>query len=305
MARFFKINLQLFAEGGSGGDGAAAATAGGQAAQGVKADPTAASSGEKTVDPATAENRQEAYAKFKTDYKAEFDAEVQGIIKDRLKKSGTKNEELQKKLDSFMPIIDSLAIRYGADANDAAAILAAYEADDSNYEKEAYENNSSVEQSREHNYLKREIFSLTREKEAQQQREAEAEQERIKQETFARWDAEAKELKEYYPGFDFAKEVNNEKFAKLLNKGVDMRSAYEIAHRDEILRGAMQMTADKTAEKIANSVKANASRPSENGLSSQAAAVTKPDLNNLTRDQIAEYKRRMQNGERIDFVNNF
>lgn len=301
----FKINLQLFAEGAAaGGEGAAAASTGGQAATGdTKADPAAAT-GENQTDPAV-EDRKAAYAKFKEDFKKEYDEDVQHFVKDRLKKSNERTAELQKKIDAFAPLVDALAIRYGIKADDAAALLAAYEGDDSNYEKEAYANNSSVEQTRENHKLKRENASLTREKEAQAQEKQREEEELKVQETIKKWKEEAEQVKTVYPGFDFDTEVDNPDFTRLMRAGLDMLTAYEAAHHKEIMRGAMQYTAQKAAEKVANSVKANASRPTENGLSSQAAAVTRIDLDNLTPEQIAEYKRRARNGERIDFVNNF
>lgn len=297
--KIFKINLQLFAEGAAaGGEGAAAASAGGETAQGVQADPTAAT-GETQTDPAVDEDRKAAYAKFKADFKKEYDEDVQHHVKDRLRKSGEKTAELQKKLDAYAPLADALAIRYGLKADDTAALLAAYEGDDSNYEKEAYESNNSVEQVKENRKLRRENATLTREKEAN-------EAERLKQETFQRWNTEETQVREIYPSFDFATEMNNPNFAKLMRvPDMDMRTAYEVAHHDEIMRGAMQFTAQKAAEKVADSVKANAARPTENGLSSQAAAVTNFDINNLTREQIEEYKRQARDGRKVDFVNNF
>jgi hypothetical protein len=65
----------------------------------------------------------------------------------------------------------------------------------------------------------------------------------------------------------------------------------------------MSYTANKTAEKVANSVKANSSRPSENGLSSNASALGAVDINKLSRQQIEAYKQRALNGERIDLKN--
>ena len=89
--RLLKINLQLFADG--------AVSAGG--AEGVSAVPTAttgvdsASSAEQAVPTAT-EDRQSQYAKFKKDFDSEYKAEVQGIVKDRLKKSSKAKKHLYK-----------------------------------------------------------------------------------------------------------------------------------------------------------------------------------------------------------------
>ena len=280
---FLKINLCLF---GDGGDGAA--TSG--AEMGVNADPTA-EMGEGAV-PTAEEDRASQYAKFKADYKAEYDAEVQSIIKDRLKKSNKDNAELNSRLKSISPIMEAMAKKYKVDASDYDGILNAFESDDSNLEEEAYSRDMSVEQLRQFKKIERENQSYR-----------EAEEERRRAEQIQKWNQEATELREIYPSFDVAQEQSNTEFMRLLGAGVPMRTAYEVAHKDEIIHSAMSFTAEKTAEKVANSVRANASRPSENGLSSNSASVSVTDINKLSRAKMEEYKQRALNGERIDFKN--
>lgn len=275
-----KINLCLFGEGGEASTGAET---------GVNADPTATG---VNADPTAEEDRASQYAKFKADFKAEYDAEVQGMMKDRLKKSSKENAELNNKLKASSPIIEAMAKKYGVNADDYDAILNAFESDDSNLEEEAYKRDMSVEQLRQFKKIERENQILR-----------EAEEERRKQAVFAQWDKEAEELKNIYPSFDVMEEQQNEQFVKLLGAGVPMRTAYEVAHKDEIIRSAMSFTAEKTAEKVANSVRSNASRPSENGLSSTSASVNSLDINKLTPEQMQAYKQRALNGERIDFKN--
>jgi hypothetical protein len=240
----------------------------------------------------TSEDRQSQYAKFKKDFEAEYKAEVQGIVRDRLKKANKDNADLNSRIKSSTPILEALAKKYGVDANDHNAILSAFEADDSNLEEEAYSRDMSVEQLRQFKQIERERDSLRQ-----------AEEERRTQAMFEQWDREAEELKGIYPSFSIIDEQSNEQFMKLLGAGVPMRTAYEVAHKDEIIHSAMQFTAQKTAEKVANSVRSNASRPSENGLSSNSAALGAVDINKLSKEQMEDYKQRALNGERIDFKN--
>jgi hypothetical protein len=188
--------------------------------------------------------------------------------------------------------VKELAKKYGVDASDSEAILKAFESDDGNLEAEAFERDMSVEQLRKFKAIERENQTLK-----------EAEEDRRRQAMFAQWDKEAEELKSIYPSFDVVAEQENEQFVKLLGAGVPMRTAYEVAHKDEIIQSAMSFTANKTAEKVANSVRANASRPSENGLSSNSAALGAVDINKLSREQMEAYKQRALNGERIDLKN--
>lgn len=281
---FLKINLFLFND---GGDGAAS-----NGADTGESDVPASTMGETSADPTAEEDRQAQYAKFKKDFDAEYKAEVQGIVKDRLKKSSKENADLNNKLKASTPIIEAIAKKYGVDASDYAGIMSAFEADDGNLEAEAYERDMSVDQLRQFKKLERENQSLR-----------EAEEENRRREMFAKWDREAEELKEIYPSFDVIAEQENDEFVKLLGAGVSMRAAYEVAHREEIIASAMTFTASKTAEKVANSVRANTSRPSENGLSSNSAALGAVDINKLSREQIEAYKQRALNGERIDLKN--
>jgi hypothetical protein len=295
---FLKINLQLFAEG--------AASTGG--AEGVSADPTAtegvASTSVEQTDPTvTQEDRASQYAKFKKDFEAEHKAEIEGIIKDRLKKSSKENSDLNGKLKALAPIIEANAKKYGVDASDLDAIVKAFEDDDDNLREEAYEREMSVEQLKKIKGIEKENRTLREANEEHERREQEAQAEMQRQEQFRKWNDEAEQLKQIYPSFDPAAELQNEQFARLLGLGVDMRTCYEITHKDDIIRGAMKYTADKTAEKVANSIIANGARPSENGLSSQAAAISTTDVNKLSRAQIEDIKRRAASGERIDFRN--
>lgn len=278
-----KINLQLFAEGGEG----ATASSGDGADTGVQADPAANQGVE--ANPEAKEDRQQAYAKFKNDFKDEYKSDVESMMKDRLKNIHSEKDELSKRITTLNPLVEMLSTKYGVEPTDIEGLVKAFEADDSNYEEAAYARDMSVEQFRAVDKIERENRSYR-----------EQEEQRKRQEQIARWNQEADELKKIYPNFDPETELKNEQFKKLLGSGVDMRTCYEVAHKDDIMRGAMQFTAEKAAEKVANSVMANASRPSENGLSSQAAAVSRLDINNLSREQMADLKRRAANGESIN-----
>lgn len=278
-----KINLQLFAEGGEG----ATASSGDGADTGVQADPAANQGVE--ANPEAKEDRQQAYAKFKNDFKDEYKSDVESMMKDRLKNIHSEKDELNRRITTLNPLVEMLSTKYGVEPTDIEGLVKAFEEDDSNYEQAAYARDMSVEQFRAVDKIERENRSYR-----------EQEEQRKRQEQIARWNQEADELKKIYPNFDPETELKNEQFKKLLGSGVDMRTCYEVAHKDDIMRGAMQFTAEKAAEKVANSVMANASRPSENGLSSQAAAVSRLDINNLSREQMADLKRRAANGESIN-----
>jgi hypothetical protein len=62
--------------------------------------------------------------------------------------------------------------------------------------------------------------------------------------------------------------------------------------------------ATATAKKqVTDSIIANGTRPTENGMSSQGASITKINVSNLSKEQIADYKQRAARGEIITFAN--
>ena len=90
-----------------------------------------------------------------------------------------------------------------------------------------------------------------------------------------------------YPEFDLDKELENPGFLRLLNSGVEPKTAYEVVHHEELTGRAARL-----AE--------NAARPQENGLGSGSlAAVTKPDPRSLTRAERKLLRRRAARGEEI------
>ena len=99
--------------------------------------------------------------------------------------------------------------------------------------------------------------------------------------------ARAEAVKTRYPDFDLDRELENPQFARLLNGGVEPRTAYEVVHHEELTGRAARL-----AE--------NAARPQENGLGSGSlAAVTKPDPKSLTRAERKLLRRRAARGEEI------
>lgn len=99
-------------------------------------------------------------------------------------------------------------------------------------------------------------------------------------------------------------EMQNPTFVKLTAPGVGLhvRTAYEVVHREQLRGAEMQFAAQKSAERMANAVRANGMRPVENGMNSQqTASPVKTDPRTLTKADRAEIKRRVANGEKIVF----
>ena len=293
LLRFFDI--QLFGEGagagggtGAGGDAGGAPAAGQNAAAlaqpqttGAKGNPLAGVQyGKDESAPAAGVqqiNTDDRTARFEQLIKGEFkdlyDARVQDTIQKRLKG----NEATVQKYNALAPVLDLLAGKYGVKADDVEALSKAIEDDETFYEDEALEKGISVEQVKAMRKMERENAALK----AEMERSRTEEQAKAK---FAALVQESDQVKGVYPNFDFDAEMQNPAF-----------------RQDEIIPAAMQFTAQKVTEKVANSVRAGQRRPAEGAMAGTSAVQRKSDVSQLTKADRREIARRVARGERIVF----
>lgn len=118
---------------------------------------------------------------------------------------------------------------------------------------------------------------------------------------YALWTRQAEEAQRLYPSLDLGVEAKNPQFRQLLRAGVDVGSAYLVVHKDDILPAAMQHAARVVEQKLAGKLQAGSARPAENAMTSQAPALTKSDVTQLTRADREEIRRRAIRGEKIRF----
>ena len=311
------LNLQLFGEGtGAGGDGGTGA----EGTQGVteavalpqtksrKSNPLAdtkygiqddaaqvADVQTKVTDAdgvttETVDRKAEFKKLIEGEYKEEYGASVQDIIQKRLKST----KETVDKYNSLYPMLEMLSKKYGVDASDVEALIKAVEEDDSYYEEEAMEKGIDVKTLKDIRRMERENADLKKQMEEQSVKENASK-------LYASWMNQSEQLKSVYPSFDLEAELKNPKFTDLLRANVDVRTAYEVLHKDEIIPAAMQFTAQTVGRKMANKIMANGSRPAENGMNSQSAAVVKSDVSQLSKADRQEIARRVARGEKIRF----
>jgi hypothetical protein len=294
-----KLDLQLFAEGSGTAEGTSGVT--GTDAASPKGDKNSLADMQYGIQPesAPAAEVQEAAqpdrnAEFEKlirgEYKDQYNQRVQDTIQKRLK--GT--QETVDKFNSMSPMLEMLSRKYGVDAADVEALTKAIQEDDAYYEEEAMEMGVSVQQLKEIRRLERENAEFKRMKE-EQESQARASQ------LVAAWQTQAEQTKSVYPSFDMEAEMQNPQFVNLLRSNVDVRTAFEVLHKDEIIPAAMQYTAQQTKSKIAKSIASGTSRPAENGISSQSAARVKSDVTQLSKADREEIYRRAARGEKITF----
>ena len=241
----------------------------------------------------TAEAKRAAFEELiKGEYHDEFGKRTQQIINNRFKET----KQMEEQIAQMQPMLDAMSARYGVDATDLKALQKAMAEDDSLYADEADRLGLSVEQLKEHRRLEREN---------QQFREAAKARERAEKadETYNKWQQQADECKGIYPDFDLAAEFEGEtgqRFADLLKKGVDVKTAYQVVHQDELLTGAIEYAVKSTQKRTVDNIRARGMRPSENGASGNAATrITSSDPSKWTKADRAEVARRVARGENI------
>ena len=217
----------------------------------------------------------------------EYNKQMQATIQGRLRSAKGAEEALGK----LTPALELIARQKGLDPEklDYDALAKAISEDKSYYEDKALEMGVSVETAMQIDQQERDT--------ARQQREQERtiEQEKI-QKHFDGLLKQGEAMKEVFPNFDLMTELKNPAFARMTapNVGISVEDAYYAVHRNEIQFASMQVAAQKTAQKISNSIQAGNRRPNENGTSGQAPSVTTFDYRNASPEQRAELKRQIR-----------
>ena len=318
MTNLYWLNLQLFAgegAGDGGGEGAASGESAVDAGQqrllelGVPADKirkrqksaaTKLPEGAVRTAPETKEvqekqqtNEQVAAADNPTEEKSEtksrmswdeimadpeYNKEMQAVVRGRLKAEHSAAERLEK----LAPALELLARQHNLDAAniDYDALTKAISDDNSFYEDKALEMGVSIETAKKIDQEERQTARVQRE-------QARTLEEQKIQRHIAGLEQQGEAMKKVFPNFDLRKELQNPAFARMTapNVGISVEDAYYAVHRNEIQAASMQVTAQKTAQKISNAIQAGSYRPDEAGITGQASSVTTFDYSKASKDQ--------------------
>ena len=195
------------------------------------------------------------------------------------------------------PLLETLSKGYKVDlgGKDAISKISALVEDDSKfYESDAVKAGMDVAQYKEVEKLRRANERMSDELKNRQNDDMARQQ-------YAAWMNEAEETAKLYPGFDLREELNNPDFRACLESGVGVTASYVASHYDTLMPQVLQMGAKQGRAMAAKDIAAKSARPSENGASSTAAAVTKYDPASMTREQRNKLAERAAKGERIVF----
>lgn len=217
---------------------------------------------------ATGENKasdagvQDRSSEFEKLIKGQFKQEYDARVRDTLQKRLKDHKAVTQKLEALTPAITAMAQRYGVDPENIPALTRAVAAD-------------------------RTEVSFQPHVRARRQTQL--------------WQVQAAATNRAYPQFDLKKELADPRFSRLLKADVDVKTAYELLHRNEHMAEAMAFAARQTERRLAQKLSDAKNRPAENGMNGASAAAARQDVSHMSRRDRAEIIRRVQNGETIRF----
>ena len=243
-----------------------------------------------TEEPKTNPNARMSWDEIMAD--PEYNKQMQAVVQSRLRSAKGAEETLGK----LTPALELLARQHNLDpANiDYDALAKAISDDESYYEDKALQMGVSIETAKKMDQKERD--------DARQQREqARTLEEQKFQQHIVKLEQQAEAMKKVFPNFDLRTELQNPNFVRMTspNVGISVEDAYYACHRKELQTAAMQVAAQKTAQKISNDIQAGNRRPSENGTSGQAPSVTTFDYRSMSPEAKKAFKDRIRSGEKI------
>ena len=320
MTRFDFKWLQMFAEGGEGGEGTGASIS----AEAAPSDGTQAMSGEQSpsdaqmdsvmsripergkkafkeayeqthkknapVEQTVPETTHIPYADLikSEEYKAEHKAWADKAFSERFKAKDNEIAGLKQNNAKMRDALTRLAPKYGLDPNSENYLEQMTEKlanDDSIYEDYAVDHGMSIEEAKRSIELEAKVQRMEAE---ENQRQADDRNRRLTQALLYHAD----NTKRQFADFDLDKEWQNPEFRRqCFNNNMDTTIAYQIVHMNEIMHRNTAQVANQTKVAIANSIASGKNRPLESGLSNSSTAEirTTPNFDGMTTKQMREY----------------
>lgn len=248
---------------------------------------------EQAPEPTPEERSKTFQQMIKGEYKDLYDAEVQRIVKNRLK--GV--DELRQQNAEQKEIIDMLGSKYGL--TDPNEIKNALSGDTAMWEAEADKAGMPVDQYMNLQQLKWQNDRLLQEEYARQQQMQ-------RQQQVQTWLNEAMEMKQKYPDFDLETELQNPQFEELMTfpgRNYSMEHVYKMVHVDDLVTNAAQQATAQTEKAVTENIKARGSRPVENGSHQGHGAFSMTrDFKNMSLAQIKEVASQIKSGKKLETI---
>ena len=213
-----------------------------------------------TADAAPEQDHAEAFrALIQGPYKKEYDRQVQTIVRERLKNCARSEQLLQA-------LAPTLERDYGVDT----ASL-------------------SVEQAE----RLAQVSPDGKLPQTQEQRE------QAMRAGYERLRGQFEQVREAYPQAELAQELEDPAFMRLVVRGVDAKSAYELTHLQELRKSAVAYGARRAREELTAAMQAGYLRPREGGMAQSGCGAFAESPEQWSRKTREELKTRARRGEKV------
>lgn len=213
-----------------------------------------------TADAAPEQDHAEAFrALIQGPYKKEYDRQVQTIVRERLKNCARSEQLLQA-------LAPTLERDYGVDT----ASL-------------------SVEQAE----RLAQVSPDGKLPQTQEQRE------QSMRAGYERLRGQFEQVREAYPQAELAQELDDPAFMRLVVRGVDAKSAYELTHLQELRKSAVAYGARRAREELTAAMQAGYLRPREGGMAQSGCGAFAESPEQWSRKTREELKTRARRGEKV------
>lgn len=213
-----------------------------------------------TADAAPEQDHAEAFrALIQGPYKKEYDRQVQTIVRERLKNCARSEQLLQA-------LAPTLERDYGVDT----ASL-------------------SVEQAE----RLAQVSPDGKLPQTQEQRE------QAMRAGYERLRGQFEQVREAYPQAELAQELDDPAFMRLVVRGVDAKSAYELTHLQELRKSAVAYGARRAREELTATMQAGYLRPREGGMAQSGCGAFAESPEQWSRKTREELKTRARRGEKV------
>ena len=302
----FKLNLKMFDSAGGASSGAGDGT--GTATSGVESASSGANNGNDlsnvvygnqptgTTESTSADTQDDAQSRYNEYRNGEGKDFINREIENAVKRRFKDHSALKKSNDKMQSVMNAVAVKFGLDPTDTDGILKAVADDESYYETAADEAGMPVEQYKKMKRLEAENAQLQAiRQEEDRRKEFDAK--------YAEWSMQADFARNEYPNLDLNTEMQNKDFFGLLTRGIDVKTAYQVIHQDEIVQSAISTATQRTAQAVqqqtVNNIRSKGLRPDESAGSSQAGFTFKADPHKWTKADREEIAKRVARGEKI------
>ena len=107
------------------------------------------------------------------------------------------------------------------------------------------------------------------------------------------------QVREVYPQAELAQALDDPAFMRLVVRGVDAKSAYELTHLQELRKSAVAYGARRAREELTAAMQAGYLRPREGGMAQSGCGAFAESPEQWSRKTREELKTRARRGEKV------